>query len=169
MGAVAGAVGIWALDRVDWYLFNRESPETRRRTRAVRPRGMDPAHLLANRTAEALGMELTPHQPHPAGLAVHYAIGIVPAAFYGALLHDVPALGAGRGSLYGLSVFLLHDEMLNPLLGLAASPDRYPWQDHARGFAAHLVYGLVTHAVFGMLKGFNEKPQRARPRYETRL
>jgi hypothetical protein len=168
MGAVAGAIGVWALDRVDWYLYNRERPETRRRTQAVRPRGMDPAHLLANQAAEALGMELSPRQPHPVGIAVHYAIGIVPAALYGALLDDAPALGAGRGSLYGLSVFVIHDEILNPALGLAARPADYPWQDHARGFAAHLAYGLVTHAVLGMLKGFMEKPQRARLRYDYR-
>lgn len=72
MGAVAGAIGVWALDRVDWYFYDHESPETRRRTRSVRPGGMDPAHVMANRAAEALGMQLSPHQPHPAGMAVHF-------------------------------------------------------------------------------------------------
>lgn len=35
--------------------------------------------------------------------------------------------------------------------GLAASPGDYPWQDHARGLVAHLVYGIVTDTVLRLL------------------
>ena len=35
-GAIAGAVGVWVMDRVDWYMFDHEDPEARRRTEAVR-------------------------------------------------------------------------------------------------------------------------------------
>ena len=145
-GAVAGAVGVWVMDRVDWSMFEHEDEEARRRTESVRPDGKDPAHLMAGRAAEAVGLKAVP-QPHPAGIAVHYALGIGPAALYGALRDRVPAVGAGRGALYGLAVFLLHDEMMNPAAGLAAPPHRYAWQAHARGLVAHLVYGLVTDAV----------------------
>lgn len=39
------------------------------------------------------------------------------------------------------------EEFVNPVLGLAARPDRYPWQCHARELTAHVIYGLVINAV----------------------
>ncbi|GGC66248.1 hypothetical protein GCM10011504_50260 [Siccirubricoccus deserti] len=152
LGAVAGAVGVWVMDRVDWFMFRHEDPEARWRTQAVRPGEMDPAHVMANKAAEAaIGAELSPPQPHPAGVAVHYAIGIGPGALYGALRERAPVVGTGRGLLYGLSLFLVHDELLNAATGLSADPRRYPWQAHARGLVAHLVYGAVTDAVLDLL------------------
>lgn len=48
-------------------------------------------------------------------------------------------------------MFIIEDEVLNPALGFAAGPTKYPWQPHARGLVAHLVYGFVTDAVLRAL------------------
>ena len=154
-GALAGLIGVWALDRVDWFLYDRESPETRARTQAVRPGGLDPAHVIADAAAKAMGihLDIDPPQPHPAGLAVHYSIGVAPAALYGVLQERLPAVATGRGALFGLSLFLAQDEALNSLTGLAARPEDYPWQDHARGLVAHVAFGIVTDAVLRALRG----------------
>lgn len=151
-GAVAGGIGVWVMDQVDWYMYNHEDPEARRRTQEVRPGGLDPAHIIANRMAGAFGMELSPKQPHPAGVAIHYSLGIGPGALYGALHDRVPALGVGRGALFGLGLFLMQDEALNAATGLSASPRRYPWQAHARGLVAHIVYGVVTDTLLRLLR-----------------
>jgi hypothetical protein len=143
-GAAAGALAVWVMDRVGWWLYDREDPRALAREHAARVEGMDPAHVLANRVADALGRPLTPRQPHPAGVAVHYAIGVKPAMAYAALRRRWPALGAGRGLAYGLGLFLLVDEGLVPALGLASGPAAYPWQAHARGLVSHLVLGAVT-------------------------
>jgi hypothetical protein len=163
-GAVAGAVGVWVMDRVDWFMYDHVDEEARRRTQAVRPGGLDPAHVIANRAAGAFGVTLSPRQPHPAGIAVHYSLGIGPGALYGALYERVPAIGAGRGALYGLGLALLEDEIANPVAGLSARPGDYPWQAHARGVVAHLVYGLVTDAVFRLLKGSDQLAEAGRNR-----
>ena len=149
VGALAGAAAVWVMDRVDWFNYRRglDNARTRRRTREARPRGMDPAHLLAAEATEAAGVALSARQRDRLGLAVHYAIGIAPGAFYGALRGRVPALDAGRGSLFGLGLFLLQDEGLNAVTGLSGRPQDYPWTAHARGLVAHLVYGLVTDAL----------------------
>ena len=152
-GAVAGAAGVWVMDRLDWFLYGRESAETRQRTEDARPGGRDPAHVIAGMAADAVGVELASPKQNPAGLAVHYSLGILPGALYGALRDRVGYLGAGRGLLFGLGLFVVEDELANPLLGTAAPPGRYPWQAHARGLVAHLVYGLVTDVVFGALRG----------------
>lgn len=150
-GAIAGAIGVWALDKVTWVMWNRTDPAKLRQEVEARPGGLDPAHVMANRSAEALGTELTPEQPHRAGIGVHYGIGIMPAAAYGALRHSVPAITAGSGMLYGLALFLIQDEGLNPILGTSGSPTEYPSEAHLRGLVGHLVLGAATHASLRLL------------------
>jgi len=150
-GAVAGAVAVWAMDRLGWMLWNREDPRALARERVARVEGMDPAHVVANRVADAVGRPLQPRQPHPAGIAVHYGVGIGPAMAYAALRRRVPALRAGRGLAYGLGLFLAVDEGVVPALGLASGPAAYPWQAHARGLVTHLVLGFVTEATLDAL------------------
>lgn len=151
-GAVAGAVGVWAMDQVGWYMYNREAPEVLQREQEARVEEMDPAHVAANRVADAVGTTLTPRQPHPAGIGVHYGLGVMPAMLYGPLRHRVEGLDAGHGLLYGLGLFLAMDEIVAPALGLAAGPTEYPWQAHARGLVSHLVLGVVTHATLELLE-----------------
>lgn len=151
-GAIAGAIGVWALDKVTWAMWDRTDPEKlRQEEQEARPRGMDPAHVIANRAAEAMGTELTPRQPHPAGLAVHYAIGVVPGALYGALRHRTPALTTAGGMLFGLGLFVVQDEGLNPILGSSGNPTDYPAEAHVRGLVGHLVFGAAMHASLKLL------------------
>ena len=143
IGAAAGATAVWLMDRVDWYNFKHENAHARERTQSVRPGGMDPAHVAANKAADALGQELKPSDNNAAGLAVHYSLGILPGALYGVMRHQVPGLDAGRGTAFGTGLFLIQDEGLNAIAGLSAKPSEYPWQAHARGLLAHVVYGLA--------------------------
>ncbi len=159
-GAVAGIAATWVLDRVDWALWDAEASETRAETRRVRPGGLDPAHVLANRIAGALGRELDPPQPHPLGIALHYSFATVPTIAYAVLRHRQPGVAAGFGTAFGMAATLVEDEGMNPLLGLAAPPQRYPWQDHARSVVAHLVLGAVAEGVLRALDGPPGEPKR---------
>lgn len=159
-GAVAGIVATWALDRVDWAMWEAEDSRHRAETRRARPGGMDPAHVAANRIAGAFGRELTPRQPHPLGVAIHYSFATVPTVAYAVLRHRTPAVAAGGGALFGLAAALAEDEGMNPLLGLAAPPQAYPWQDHARSVVAHLVLGVVAEGVLRALDGPPGEPRR---------
>jgi hypothetical protein len=166
-GAVAGAVGVWAMDRLDWFFFEHEDPAARHQTERVRPGGLDPAHVAANKVAGATGGSLHPAQPHPVGIAVHYALGIGPGALYGAFRDRLPVTTEGQDHLYamgmGLGLFAIQDEALNTLTGLAARPEDYPWQAHGRGLAAHLVFGLVTNAVLNFLGAPPPAPRASVP------
>ena len=150
-GALAGAVGVWAMDRVDNLFYNQESQDTRNRTIANRPGGEDPAHVMAGKVADAFGVPLTGSRRDEAGTAVHYGLGIVPGALYGALSGRVDAIGTGRGLFYGAALFVIQDEFANTALGTAGPPLGYPWQAHARGLVAHLVYGCVTDTMFRIM------------------
>ena len=154
-GAAAGAVGVWALDRADWFLWNRESEGTRSRTRSVRPGGQPPAHVVAGKVEAALGMHPTREQHEATAKAVHYSIGVGPAIGYAFARHKLPAsAGIPRGLLYGLTLFLTQDEALNSATGLAARPNKYPWQAHARGLVSHLVYGVATEIALTAMVRF---------------
>lgn len=152
IGALAGAAGVWVMDRVDWFVFNREAAKTRARTYAARPDGLDPGHVIANRVASLAGKDLTPAQPNRAGLVVHYNLGIIPGALYGVLHDRAPMIGAGRGLLYGTGLALVQDEAIVASAGLSGPLTKYPWQAHARGLLAHLVYGVVLDAGVRTLK-----------------
>lgn len=152
-GAAAGVLAVWVMDRVDWFTWNRQPFAVRRRIEDVRPGAMDPAHVLANRAARTFGRELLPIQPHPAGLATHYALGMLPTVLYALLRRRIPGLAAGRGAVFGLGLFLAEDEVLNPVLGLSAPLRAYPWQAHARGLLSHLVLGATAEVALRALSG----------------
>ena len=150
-GAAAGAVGVWLMDRVGWLLYRREDRRALQREKVARVERKDPAHVAAVKLARVFGADLSSEQPNTAGLVVHYALGVVPGMLYGPLRHRVGGLRAGRGLLYGVGLFLVNDEVLNPLLGLASGPTAYPWQAHARGLVAHAVLGVATDAALDAL------------------
>jgi hypothetical protein len=154
-GAAAGVAAVWVMDRIDWFNFRRglDNTRTRQQTRQARPNGMDPAQVLAAETADQAGRALTRRQLDTAGLIVHYGLGMMPGALYGVLRGRVAYLDAGRGSLFGLGLFLIKDEGMNAALGLSGRPQDYPWTAHARGLVAHLAYGLVTDALCRAVSG----------------
>ena len=151
LGGLAGAAAIYLMDRADTAMMEAEAPETRARTVAARPGGMDPAHVIAHRAADYIGVRLDDRQPHPAGQAIHYGIGVVMGALYAATANRLPLVGAGRGMAFGWMMSLGLDEGLNTYLGTAGRPSNYPWQDHARGVVAHGVWGLVVDSVLRVL------------------
>jgi hypothetical protein len=164
IGAAAGAVGTWALDRADWRMWNAESAETRERTRSVRPNREPPAEVLAGTIEKTLGLDASPEQHELAGKVIHYGIGIAPAVAYALFRDRLPGSGPARGALYGVGLFLAQDEGLNTLTGLGANPQRYPWQAHARGLIAHTIYGVVTELALNVAgKALAKKEGNARP------
>lgn len=158
-GAIAGAAGVWAMDRIGWYMYLREDPRARQRETEARPGGLDPAHVIANRIAGMLGRELHPKQPNPWGIVAHFALGILPGALYGVLRHRVKGLSDAQGFLYGLGLFVVNDEIVNAALKLSGPPQAYPWQAHARGVVSHVVLAMVMDTVLRVMDRELHPPQ----------
>ncbi len=153
-GAIAGAAGVWALHEMDKYLVARESFATRRDTIGAQPGGLDPAHVIADRATRAVGVTLDHPEQNQVGLAVKYAMGMVPAALLGALRDRLGRWTvSGRGFAFGVTTWAVEDEWLTAKTGLAGPAADYPWQAHGRGFIGHVVYGLTVDAVLRVLKG----------------
>lgn len=150
-GAIGGAIGVWLMDRVGWDMYLSEDPKAFRQEKEAQVEGKYAAHVMVGHAAEAIGKELTETQQHKAGKMMHYGLGIMPGALYGALRQRVPAASTASGLAYGLGMFVMEDEIVNPLIGNTSGPMAYPWQAHARGLVTHLVLGAVTETVCSAL------------------
>lgn len=156
-GALAGIAAVWVADKLDRAIYRAGGPASIRKTEAARPGGMDPAHVLAKRAADAVGADIGNPKDNAAGLTVHYGIAAGMGALYGLLRGMAPGVSTGRGALFGFAMFILKDEVGNTVLGTAGNPLDYPARDHARGAAAHTLFGIVTDLGTRLISPWRDK------------
>jgi hypothetical protein len=102
----------------------------------------------ASAVSEGLfGHELTTSEKQVGGAAVHYAVGGLTGALYGAAVEVQPAVAAGVGVPYGTAVWLVVDEGAVPALGLSKPVTEYPLSNHVYALVSHFVLGLTTDVV----------------------
>lgn len=101
---------------------------------------------------KAIGHEPDEETRKKLGRAVHWGYGVLMGGLYGALRQeaDGPDLKAGLG--YGTALWMVGDEIMVPLLGLAEGPSGHSIPDHAKGLGAHLAYGAATAGATQALK-----------------
>lgn len=149
-GIVGGLAASWVMTRFHVALYGGgvtgiEEPQSHR---PVDGGHHDPTTKAADVAVSAVtSSPLTPAEKRVAGPVMHYLFGAGMGALYGGLAHVWPAARAGAGVPFGLGVWLVADEVALPALGLAEGPRAYPFSTHAEMLAAHVVFGLTTHAV----------------------
>lgn len=151
-GAIAGAAGVWLMDRITWHFYRNESPEVHRQEKEAQIEGKYAPVVTAERVLNAFGVRVPDEKRYLAGWGLHYFMGMMPGVCYAFSRHRMQEIGSWRGPLYGFGLFIAFDEIIVPLLGHAAGPFAYPWQAHARGFIAHLVLGTTTDTVLNLLE-----------------
>ncbi len=133
------------MERFSTKLYELEAPADRDREDAARPG--PPDRIAAQKSTELLGLHLDDAALDKAALVFHYGLAASWASLY-PLLRRATSLGpVPAGLLTGASMSLLVDEGLTPLLGFSAPNRAYPLATHARGVAAHLVFGMAVAAV----------------------
>ena len=150
-GALAGLGATLFMEQSSTWLYNRQSEQSR--TREERLRTEMPTTTLVRRTAGMLGRELDDESAGKLGMAAHYFFGAAggPAAQVLISLGSSP-VKAGVAVATAMEVFV--DQGMNTVLHLTAPPSAWPWQAHARGSAAHAVYG----AGLGLLLAAGKQP-----------
>lgn len=151
-GAVAGTVGVWAMDVVTWMMYRRESTATIAREKKARKFGKDPAHAAAHHVATLVGSDAAKAEPNAAGIFIHYLLGIGPGMLYAKLRRSAPAVTCGKGGIWGAGLYVANDLLAGRLLRLMGPQREYPWQAHIRGLVGHVVLGVTTHAVLEALE-----------------
>jgi hypothetical protein len=97
-----------------------------RRELAARPDGLDSAHLSARKLGRLFGRDRGTRQANRAGLAVHYALGTAPGALYALARRRYPLLRRDSGLSYGLTLFVVNDEIAAPAFGVARGAPTTP-------------------------------------------
>ncbi len=80
------------------------------------------------------------------GAGLHYAFAVASGAGYAAAIDRFPALRSGRGAAFGISLWLLGDELAVSLAGLE-DPRSAPAYSHISALAAHMLYGMIVEAA----------------------
>ena len=83
---------------------------------------------------------------------VHYGYGAAQGGLYGAVTGGRGSRDVSDGVLFGTALWLLGDEGLISLMGLANGPGNYPLKQHVSRWGAHVVYGLVTAIAVKVLR-----------------
>lgn len=150
-GALAGMAANWVMGQVTSYLYQHESEEARKEEQEARG-GKMAYGVAAEKVAEVAGRELTKEQRQTVGKKIHWALGMGAGATYGACRETGWGVKLGRGLAFGTGFYLLVDEVANPVLDLTPGPMAFPWQTHARGLVAHLVFGAATETLLGLME-----------------
>ena len=147
-GVVAGAVGGLAASYVmDQFQAAWIALAPRKRKKGTSQE--EPAtEKAASAVSEGLfGHKLTKAEKKVGGTAVHYAVGGLTGALYGAAAELAPSVGRGVGVPYGTAVWLVVDEAAVPALGLSKPVTKYPLSVHVYALASHFVFGATTDLV----------------------
>jgi putative membrane protein len=152
LGAGAGLVASWVMERAQARIMAAGSEETKAREKRAQG-DLEPAtYRAAERAARLVGKRLPEDRKAAAGEVVHYATGAVWGALFGLLARRLPVPIVAAGAAWGTAVWLVSDELLVPALGFSRSPAKYPPSTHAKALASHLVYGTTTEAGYRALR-----------------
>ncbi len=105
----------------------------------------DPATVrVADTVSEAtVGAPIPRHRRDAAGDIVHYATGAGLGLVYAPLVWAWPGAATGFGTLFGVTVALVLDDLIVPEFGLGEWPWRTPASTHLYGISSHIVFGAV--------------------------
>ena len=143
VGLFAGLVATQVTNLAQVPLQRMTPDNVGRQEKQVRP-GASSSLVAARKAARRLDCSPSQREVGLLGKAIHFGIGMAWGPVYG-LLRRHGGLGPfGAALASGAAMSLILDEGVVPVLGLSAPNQDYPVFTHARGFLAHLVYGVAA-------------------------
>ncbi|HYO48423.1 MAG TPA: DUF1440 domain-containing protein [Chloroflexia bacterium] len=147
-GVLAGAAATAAMDGY-WAIVQNvpgERPEQKPKRGDNNQEKEEPStQIMADKVSKAVtGHEVPKKHKAEAGVAVHYATGLLWGAAFGALAARVPRLGIVAGILYGVFIWLALDEVGLRVLKIAPDAEEVPLEEHVQALGAHLIFGGAT-------------------------
>src|SRR5207244_12551749 len=130
-GAIAGLVGAYAMERFQT-LWSATAESARPKQIASAAKDEPTTVKAAERLTESVFHAELPDEIKPvAGEAVHYGMGMLSAAIYGAVAEVLPIVRAGNGLLFGTILWWGADITAVAAVGLSKRPSAYPPPTHA--------------------------------------
>lgn len=146
-GLAAGIAGAWAMEQ-----FQRAWLELIPHGEGESTDSGDPSTIQAAQTFSRLVLRRPIQNQRRAGEIAHYAVGAVSGAMYGGLAEVNRTVRAGAGSLYGVGLFVMNDEIVIPAAGWSKPRGAYPVSSHLYGLVSHVVFGLATEGARRLLR-----------------
>jgi uncharacterized membrane protein YagU involved in acid resistance len=153
-GLVGGLVASWTMNKFQalWIEIAERMEDSKGDSSQKQSQNGEEQEPATTKAASAIlegifNHKLTEEEKKVAEPAVHYAVGGVSGAVYGAAAELMPSVTFGAGIPFGTVVWLVVDEGAVPILGLSKSPTEYPVSIHVYALASHFVYGLTTEVV----------------------
>ena len=109
----------------------------------------EPPEVLAEKVA---GHPLPQSKKTVASESIHWGFGALAGAAYGGLAEFYPAATQKEGASFGLTLAALTHENALPALGLSADREHQTTREHTSEMATHIVYGVVTEVVRGLVR-----------------
>jgi hypothetical protein len=145
LSAAAGYLGTKAMEPVSMKLYQAESEEDRAREDAARPG--PPFQIAAEKLTKLFGIKLNEQQMSRLSMAFHYGLAIQWAPLYPLLRRRTRLGPVAAGLATGTAMSVVADELMTPAIGFSAPNLEYPLVTHARGYLAHLAFGLAVAAT----------------------
>ena len=162
LGAIGGAAGTLAM-RLYWSAATAlTGSDPRALTSNDSPHALDDISVAGTHHQEdegstaaagrlayeaATGEEPSDETKETLSYTVHWGYGLAMGGLYGLVRGRAEGADAAGGLVFGTALWLLGDELMVSLLGLAKGPTAFPPAQHAHRLGAHAAYGLTTAAV----------------------
>lgn len=108
-----------------------------------------PPEVMAEKLA---GHPLDDETKAMAAETIHWVFGAATGGFYGVLAELYPKVTAKSGATFGLTLMSLTHEGALPVLGLDELPEDQSFREHTSEATTHIVYGVVTEKVRGLVR-----------------
>lgn len=143
-GAVGGLVASFVMSKYQDLTQNLSSDKGDSQEEKGDPATVKAANMI---TENLFDHKLKKDEKEFAGEAMHYLMGGVSGAIYGAAAEYTDLAKSGAGLPFGSAVWAVADDVVVPALGLSKSPTKYPLSTHAYALTSHWVYGLTSELV----------------------
>ncbi len=145
-GAIGGLVASFVMTEYQALTSKMSDDDKKKKPKSKKD---EPANVkIAEMISEnVFDHKLKKSEKEPAGEAMHYLMGGVSGAIYGATAEMTGATTMGAGLPFGSAVWAIADDVVVPALGLSKSPTQYSLSTHAYALTSHWVYGLTTELV----------------------
>lgn len=144
-GAIGGLVASFVMSQYQTLTTKLAEDEKKKSSeKADEPATVKAAEMISEGVFDH---KLKKTEKEPAGEAMHYLMGGVSGAIYGATAELTGATTIGAGLPFGSAVWAVADDIVVPALGLSKPPGDFPLSTHAYALSSHWVYGLVTEVV----------------------
>lgn len=160
IGLIAGLAASWTMNRFqaiwsEWPAHNDAKKKERQleESSSNNENQYDATVKAAAAVSEGLfEHQLTPAEKKIARPVVHYAVSGLGGIVYCLASEFFPEVTRGFGLPYGTAFWLVVDEGMVPLLGLAKGPTQYSLSTHAYALASHLVFGATAESTRRLLR-----------------